>query len=290
MKKMDKCKQTVKLSHFIKGVLNLIQVLLLGCHLSASADVYQWQDANGNDHFTDRLHENSKKLSIKPGYSFLKVDKVYDGDTVKLEDGRKIRLLGINTPEVKHRNQAKEVGGEEAKDWLIDALKNKKVRIVTDVEQFDKYNRTLAHLFTENNEHINLRLVELGLAVVNIYPPNLLFAQELEEAGKHAEQAKRGIWQQQAYAIVPVDRLDGDGYSGWIRLKGKVSTIRSSRKFIYIEFSDRFQVRIEKKWLNLFPNIENYRGQTLEARGWLNKNRGGWSMLVRHPSAIIISE
>lgn len=266
----------------------LIQILLLSTSISACADVYQWQDADGSKHFSDRGRDNSKKLQIKPGYSYFKVDKVADGDTVKLEDGRKVRLLGINTPEIKHRNQATEAGGEAAKHWLVEKLKNQKVRLVTDVEQTDKYNRTLAYLITENKENINVALVALGLAAVNIYPPNLLYVNELVEAGNRAEQAKLGIWRQSEYAVIPVDRLDRNGHSGWIRLMGKVSVIRSSRKYVYLEFSDKFQARIEKKWLPLFPDINNYRGRTVEVRGWLNKNRGGWSMLIRHPSAIKI--
>ncbi|MBK8815847.1 MAG: thermonuclease family protein [Methylococcaceae bacterium] len=272
--------------HSKNRLTRLSIILLLGGSLSAFGDIYQWQDAKGREHYTDRSQENSKKLLIKPGYSYFTVDKVFDGDTVRLDDGRKVRLLGINTPEITHRNQYAEVGGEDAKQWLSNKLQNKKVRLVTDVEPFDKYRRTLAYLITENNEPINVQLVERGLAAVNIYPPNLAYVNELVEAGKRAEQAKRGIWQQEAYSVVPVGLLDKKGHAGWIRLAGTVRLIRSSRKFVYLEFTDKFQARIEKKWLSLFPEIETYRGKTLEVRGWLNKNRGGWSMLIRHPSAI----
>ena len=273
-------------SQTIHRITKAVKILLLIGSISACADVYEWKDVDGNKHYSDKAHDNSKKIDINPGYSYYKVERVYDGDTVQLEDGRKIRLLGINTPEVKHRNQATEAGGEAAKLWLSDKLKKQKVRLQSDAEQTDKYKRTLAHLFTENKEHINVQLVELGLAAVNIYPPNLLYVKELVEAGQRAEQAKRGIWQQTEYAAIPVDRLDSNGHSGWSRLVGKVSVIRSSRKYVYLEFSDAFQVRIEKKWLSLFPDLDSYRGKSLEVRGWLNKNQGGWSMLIRHPSAM----
>lgn len=267
-------------------LIRLSILVFLGGSLSVFGDIYQWQDAKGREHYTDRNQENSKKLSIKPGYSYFTVDKVFDGDTVRLDDGRKVRLLGINTPEITHRNRISEAGGDVAKQWLSNKLQNKRVRLVTDVESFDKYHRTLAYLMTEHNELINLQLVELGLAAVTIYPPNLAYVNELVEAGKRAQQAKRGIWQHEAYSVVPVDLIDKKGHSGWIRLAGTVGLIRSSRKFVYLEFTDKFQARIEKKWLNLFPDVESYRGKTLEVRGWLNKNRGGWSMLIRHPSAI----
>jgi micrococcal nuclease len=270
--------------HFIKPIMTLV---LIFC-TSVSADVYQWQDKNGSKHFTDKAQENSTKLKISTSYSYQKVTRVFDGDTVMLEDGRKIRLLGINTPEVKHKNQDTEAGGESAKRWLSNKLINQKVRLVTDAEQTDKYKRTLAHLFTEKKEHINLQLVALGLATVNIYPPNLLYAEELTAAGNQAEKNKSGIWQMEDYARIPLESLNSEGHSGWTRLTGSVSVIRSSRKFVYMEFSDFFQARIEKRWLPLFPDINSYSGKTLEIRGWLNKNHGGWSMLIRHPSAIKI--
>lgn len=263
--------------------------LLVSVSITACADVYQWQDAGGSKHYSDRAHENSTKVKVKPGYAFVKVAKVFDGDTVKLEDGRKIRLLGINAPEVRHKGQMTETGGENAKCWLEEKLKNKKVRLVGDVEETDKYKRTLAHLFTEDKDHINLQLVELGLAAVNVHPPNLLYADQLTAAGRLAEQGGKGIWQTGGYPILPVEQLGADGHEGWLRLSGKVSTIRNSRKYVYLVFSDKFEARIEKKWLTLFPDVNSYRGQTLEVRGWLNKNRGGWSMLLRHPSAIKIT-
>ncbi len=264
----------------------LVACLITGLGTSI-AEVYQWQDEHGRTHYTGRDHENSKILPIKPGYSYFTVDKVFDGDTVRLSDGRKIRLLGINTPEVGHWERAPEAGGEAAKQWLSEKLVKRKVRLLTDAEITDKYKRTLAHLFTENGEHINLQLVELGLASVNIYPPNLSFAKELADAQNRAEQAKRGLWGNPTYAFIPADRLNNEGNrKSWMRISGSVRTIRSSRKFVYLELTDLFQARIEKRWLHLFPDLDEYRGKQLELRGWLNKNRGGWSMLIRHPSAI----
>lgn len=267
----------------------LVLTFLLAVLSSSIAEVYQWQDDRGRTHYTGRVHENSKKLPIKPGYSYYTVDKVFDGDTIRLSDGRRIRLLGINTPEVSHRGRDSEAGGEIAKRWLKEKLADKKVRLQTDTELTDKYRRTLAHVFTETGEHINLQLVETGLASVNIYPPNLSFVKELADAQNRAEQDRRGIWANPAYAAMPADRLDIDGNrKRWMRIQGRVRTIRSSRKFVYLELNDMLQARIEKKWLPLFPDVETYRGKTVELRGWLNKNRDGWSMLIRHPSAIKI--
>ncbi|SJM93062.1 thermonuclease family protein [Crenothrix polyspora] len=265
-----------------------LSAILLCLPLLAHAEIYQWQDTEGNKHFSDRSHADAKILTVKPGYSYQSIKTVYDGDTVVLEDGRKIRLLGINTPEVRHRDKQADAGGDEAKQWLITRLKNTKVRVQTDVELTDKYKRTLGHLFTENKQHINLELVKAGLAEVSIYPPNLLFTEELLAAQQQAEHAKVGIWQRPEFAVLPVSSLTDEGHTGWTRLVGKVTTVRDTRKSIYLTFSDKFEARIERKWLALFPGINSYLGKNLEVRGWLNRNRGVFSMLIRHPSAIVV--
>jgi len=266
--------------------MRFLLILLLAWSSGAGAEIYQWRDARGYSHFSDRSSPGAKIVDIKPGHSFYRVKKIFDGDTVLLEDGRRVRLLGINTPEVRHKNEDAQAGGDEAKLWLINKLQDRKVRLETDVQKTDKYKRTLAHLFTEDNEHINLRLVAAGLAAVSIYPPNLLHAEALIKAQDQVEQAGLGIWRRAEYAAMPVASLAGRGHAGWTRLVGKVVNIRTSRKYSYLEFSDRFTARIERKWLPLFPDMNGYLGRNVEVRGWLNKNKNGFSMLIRHPSAI----
>lgn len=267
--------------------MKILLVLLLFLPISVSAEVYQWQDANGKQHFSDHTAEpDAKKLMIKTTQGFYRIKTVYDGDTVVLDDGQKVRLLGINTPEIKHRGNQADAGGDEAKNWLIAKLKDGKVRLETDVERTDSYGRTLGHLFTENNEHINVLLVARGLAQATIWPPNVKYEHELVTAQQQAESAKLGIWQRPEYAVIPVEQLTEEGHQGWTRIIGKVRHINVAKKFVYLEFSNRFNARIERDSLSLFPDINNYQGKTIEVRGWLNKRKDSFSMLIRHPSAI----
>jgi len=271
----------------ITGKMFLCLLILLLCLPAwVDAEIYQWTDVEGSEHFSDRFHPDAKTVNIKPGYGFYSVKTVYDGDTVALEDGRKIRLLGINTPEVQHKDKMADAGGEDAKTWLINKLQHDKVRLEFDFDKTDKYGRTLAHLFSEKKEHINLSLVKAGLATVSIYPPNLLYVNELLAAENRAEQDKLGIWRRPEYAAIPVSHLTEAGHPGWSRLVGQVVTIRNTRKSIYLVFSSQFEARIERKWQSLFPDVNDYLGRTVEVRGWLNKNRNHFSLLIRHPAAI----
>lgn len=159
--------------------MKIVLILLLLLPVWVNAEVYQWQDAKGKAHFSDHTIEpDAKKVAIQTTQGVYRIKTIYDGDTVVLEDGQKICLLGINTPEISHRGNQADAGGNEAKSWLIAKLKDGKVRLETDVEKTDSYGRTLGHLFTENNEHINVLLVAAGLAQASIWPPNLKYANE----------------------------------------------------------------------------------------------------------------
>ena len=261
-------------------------LLLLFFTVPVQAEIFQWFDAKGNKHFSDKPHLGAKAFEVDAGYSYYQVKKVYDGDTVLLSNGQKVRFLGINTPEVEGRSKSLQAGGGEAKKWLIAALNGKKIRLEKDFEKHDKYGRLLAHLFTEDNQHLNLELVKQGLASVSIFPPNLKYTDELVMAEQLAEQKRLGIWNYSEYAIKPVADIVRGSFKGWQRILGVVTGVRHTRKNSYLNLSDRFSVQINKKALPLFPVLENYVGRQIEVRGWINKYKNGYSMFVRHPSAM----
>ncbi len=252
------------------------------------ADIFQWLDTKGNKHFSDKPHKGAKVLQLDPGYSFYKVKKVYDGDTILLSNNQKIRLSGINSPEVESRYKLEEAIGEEAKLWLISKLTNKKIRLETDSEKQDRYKRYLAHVFTEDNQHINLELVKKGLASVNIHPPNLKYSEDLLKAQKLAESAILGIWKHPDYSPKPASHLKDFSLKGWQRIVGRIKSFHHSRKFSYLNFTDNFSLKIGHDFLKLFPDLKTYVGQTVEVRGWVNRNKKRYSMLIRHPSSIIL--
>lgn len=262
-------------------------VLLLGMCVgilspSASADVYQWVDQQGKRHYSDRPHAQAKKVELRPGYTFHSVKHVYDGDTIQLQNGQKVRFLGINTPEVEGRNKLAQPGGEAAKQWLVKKLENKTVRLEKDVEKKDKYGRVLAHVFLSNGEHVNVQLVSNGLATVNIHPPNLKYTQQLTSAQDNAEQKKIGIWNDPHYASQSYRKVKD--IRGWRRITGMVNRIKQSRKYVYLQFSEDFSVGIERRSLNLFPDISVYQGRNMEVRGWIRKSKRKRVMFIRHPA------
>ncbi len=267
----------------------LLMLFLLFFLSSAQAEIFQWFDAKGNKHFSDKPHQGATALKVNAGYTYYQVKKIYDGDTILLANGKKVRFLGINTPEVEGRHKSAQAGGEQAKQWLFKKLNNSKVRLEKDVEKKDKYGRLLAHVFTEDKEHINLELVKRGLASVNIYPPNLKYSQVLLKAEHQAEQNRQGIWGYDEYAPKQAKDINQGGFKGWQRVRGMIKKIRHTRKNSYLDFSDSFALKINRKAFRYFPDLESYVGKSVEVRGWIGRRKNSYSMFVRHPSAIKIN-
>lgn len=103
------------------------------------------------------------------------VSEVIDGDTIDLQSGERVRLLGINTPE---RGQPYY---EEATNRLGELVEGKKVTLEKDVDDKDQYGRLLRYVFL-NDRNINVKLVREGLATLYINEPNLKYEDELKEA------------------------------------------------------------------------------------------------------------
>jgi micrococcal nuclease len=126
------------------------------------------------------------------GY-YARVVFVYDGDTVRLDNGQRVRYLGIDTPEMNYRNPPAERFAKDAKEFNKVLVANKRVRLEFDAEKKDKYDRLLAYVYVDDI-FINARLVEEGYAKVYIIPPNIKYADELLSLEQKAKQKKKGIW------------------------------------------------------------------------------------------------
>ncbi len=264
--------------------------LLLTAAAAGSTGIFVRDDPEGQRHYSDRPSADAQRVAVRSGVSYRVVRTVYDGDTLLLDNRSKIRLLGINAPEIETFRKSGEAGGEEARIWLKKAIEGKKIRLEADIERTDRYKRMLAHIFTEDGSHINLVLLRLGLAAVDIHPPNLKYAQQLLLAQKFAETGRIGIWGNPAYLPQPLISLPGLKDRGWRRLTGQPVMLKPSRKFYRLIYSEQVDVRIARENLDLFPDLTTYLGRDTEIRGWPSRRQGHYSILVRHPSALQLME
>lgn len=217
------------------------------------------------------------------------VRKVYDGDTVELTDGRHVRFIGINTPELAHEDKPIEPFAEEARRVLEAALeKDHTVFLRYDAERLDVHQRTLAHLYLSDHRSIEAMLLEQGLAFWIAIPPGLYDAECYRAREQHARSAKRGIWSNAYYAPMDAQHV-GPGSEGFHVIKGRVGRVGQSKKAIWLNLAPNMALRIMREDMQYFSSYkpESLAGRELVARGWITQFKNGdYVMRVRHPAAL----
>jgi len=124
------------------------------------------------------------------------VSQVIDGDTLELEGDVRVRVLGIDAPEMEKEGQPAEFLAHKAKAALSNLTLKKTVRLEYDRQRYDHYGRLLAYLFLPDGTFVNAELVRQGLALVYFHAPNTRYRETLLAAQREALEAQRGIWQQ----------------------------------------------------------------------------------------------
>lgn len=126
------------------------------------------------------------------------VIKVIDGDTLELQSGKTVRLIGIDTPETVDPRRPVGCFGKEASNETKSLLLGKEVIIQKDVSETDKYKRLLRYIFLplENGQtlFVNDYLVRSGFAKAATYPPDIKFNEQFRQAEKEAMESKKGLW------------------------------------------------------------------------------------------------
>jgi len=169
------------------------------------------------------------------GGIFYTVERVVDGDTLKLTNGERVRLIGIDTPESKPNDKAKRDSkrtgqdletinkmGKEATEFVKGLIKEgQEVRLKLDVQERDKYGRILAYVFIPSclpecpasfpgtyhfvkdmgkywHIFLNATMIKAGYATPMTIPPNVKYADLFKELYEEAREQKRGLWAEES--------------------------------------------------------------------------------------------
>jgi micrococcal nuclease len=133
--------------------------------------------------------EPSQTLAIQDTGTYL-VTKIIDGDTIELENGKKVRYIGIDTPEMK----GNECFAHEAREKNRQLVEGKRVKLAKDVSETDKYGRLLRFVYTEQGDFVNNILVRDGFASIASYPPDISKQELFRASMQEAMQQNRGLW------------------------------------------------------------------------------------------------
>jgi micrococcal nuclease len=142
-----------------------------------------------------------QQMAVESDQTF-EVSQIIDGDTIKLSNGDRVRLIGINSPEKEQFYYS------EATDKLRELIGNGPVTLKKDVEDKDQYGRLLRYVYV-NETFVNLEMVKTGYATAYTFEPNTKHSNELETAEQEAISAKIGMWTASPFSLA-INQIHAD--------------------------------------------------------------------------------
>jgi len=214
---------------------------------------------------------------------------VNDGDTITLKDGRLVRLIGVDSPEIDFKlPELSEAYAKESRQFLQKYLKPGQVlNLFFDQKRLDPYGRTLAYVYTESGEHLQELLLSHGFAKARVYQ-NDYFWKCLNRLELAAKDKKLGLWSHPDYRAKTVDELGRSDRNRWGEVKGVVTGYERKSQYLWLILDEKFYVGIPRAESGKFSNILNL--NLLESpvivRGSLYYSYKKWQLITSHPSQI----
>jgi len=194
--------------------------------------------------------------------------RVVDGDTLHLKDGRKVRMLGLNAPELARKGRPAEPFAEAARRRLqqLVAQSGGRVGLLWGRERQDRYGRALAHVYGASGGNLEARLIAEGLAYQIAVLPNVALVSCQQAAENHARRAGLGLWRRS-----PVLKAEQIRRAGFALFEGRVSKLQRNRGGLWITLQGQVVLRIAPNILARFDQrlLRQLPGRRIEARGWV---------------------
>jgi len=222
------------------------------------------------------------------------LEKVVDGDTLRLRDGRLVRLIGLNTPELGRDGAADQPLADTARRMAADWLGGNSILLHSGVESKDRYGRHLAAVFRSADKgSLSEYLLSQGLGWQVTVPPNTRYSECLQSAEAVARAARRGVWAERRYPVLSAAALTAAD-AGFERVRGRVSAVADSRRALWIELDGGLSLRLAHDDLPNFADrdVRKWLGKVLTVRGWLiyrGRQQKGYPphmMHLQHPAML----
>lgn len=125
----------------------------------------------------------------------VEVARVFDGDTFETTTGTRVRLLGVDSPEVRHGDSEGEPFGEESGAWLRGLILGREVMLQEGAERVDRYGRTLGWIYLEDGQLVNELTLSTGNSeLMDRFGLPLELEPRLRAAEAKAKAEKTGLW------------------------------------------------------------------------------------------------
>jgi len=201
------------------------------------------------------------------------VTKVIDGDTLTLNDGTKIRLIGVDTPELHHPTKPVQFFAEEASKFTRNLVEGKKVKLAYDWQKIDKYDRTLAYVYLMDGTFVNAEIVKQGYGFAYTKYP-FKYMDNFRKYEKEAREKGIGLWAE-----------GGKSEFKWLLTKGikPILLYPMAGNFWVVTYDDYF-IKISNEAVNDTLDFIKYKSyeltdedlkEELLGKGWDKQLKGG---------------
>ena len=217
-----------------------------------------------------------------------RVEVIVDGDTLRLRDGRTVRIIGLNAPEVANRDKPAQPFGNAARDALRKLVSpNAMVRLRRDHESLDKYGRILAHVATQQGINLTAQMIIQGAAQHWVVPPNDWNASCYAQLEQQARRLARGLWSSDRYRATPVGDLSAET-NGYHMITGRIQRVREYPDAVMLYFDGKLRLRVRAEDASYFAATDwkSMAGRNVIVRGWVHRKGASLEMQIRHPTAI----
>ncbi len=216
-----------------------------------------------------------------------RVEHVVDGDTLVLAGGEKLRLVGVNTPELGRDGRPDEPLAIAARGALRAEVAAGHVWLATADDRRDRHGRTLAYAYNSGGESLSARLLGQGLGFHVAIAPNVALADCLQRVERDARAGLHGVWSQDAYRPRAAADLE-PSQGGFVLLRDEVTHVSFKDNGWWLQLGGKVGVRIAAPAQSRFSRRElgQLEGRTVEVRGWLVPRGGWWMMDIGHPSML----
>ena len=214
------------------------------------------------------------------------VASVVDGDTLRLKAGQKVRLIGIDTPELGRDGHPDRPFAREAREalrHLVD-LSGWRILLQPGIEPRDRYRRVLGHAYSTDGNNLTAALLRQGLGYQAVVAPNLNHLECYQAAELEARKAEAGLWRGK---LEDAANLDSER-SGFHLLRGRVERVGRSRGAVWLNLTGAVAVKVPwGVWREMTPDEpERFDERRLEVRGWFYRYKGKLRVELSHPAAL----
>ena len=229
-----------------------------------------------------------RRCTLEPG-PLATVVAVVDGETLRLDDGGEVRLVGALAPRATDAGATPGNWPAEsaAVKFLTDLTLGKRVRLAYGGRREDRYHRKLAHVFLAEGgreDWVQGAMLEAGMARSYGLPDSFACAHELAAHEREARINRRGLWSNYIYSAKRTDRpalLMRMRYR-YARVEGVVRSVAATRASIFVNFGEDWRTDFTARALKpvttahvgFTETLRALQGRRVAVTGWIERNNG----------------